>query len=215
MTNRYTQEGMEKRVMRFAELRKRGEPITFIDSIIPGHYRMNYSVIGDTASENPDLNASQAIEEPHKFQIGMGWAPPGCGPHWHTHDYVEMFFILEGQWRFFWGYDEDPENPEGEFLLDKWDAISLPPRVWRRFEVAGESTGWFLAVLDPHEVFRSKDPHWPPAVVKHAESYGFHADETGKMVRPDNYDDVHRQHNHYLQTLFQELNGVALEHYKP
>ena len=30
-------------------------------------------------------------------------APPGNGPGWHTHDYVEMFVPLTGNWRFCWG----------------------------------------------------------------------------------------------------------------
>ena len=46
---------MEGRIARFADLKHNGTPIMFIDSVLPGHYRMNFSVIGDTASENPDF----------------------------------------------------------------------------------------------------------------------------------------------------------------
>lgn len=207
----YSADAMAKRVMRFDTLKQMGIPLMFIDSILPGHWRMNYAVIGDTASENPDFAGKRAITDPHKFQIGMGWAPPGCGPAWHTHDYVEAFFILEGQWRFVWGYNEDPEQPEGEFILNKWDLISLPPGVWRRFEVVGDSIGWFFAVLEVHEVFEGKDPYWPPSVVRMAEEMGFHADESGKMVKPDNYEELNNGHHQKLLGLFEDLSGVSLD----
>ena len=45
-----TQESMAARVMRFDELKHKGIPIMFIDSMLPGHMRMNYAVIGDTAA---------------------------------------------------------------------------------------------------------------------------------------------------------------------
>jgi len=69
---RQTADSMAKRVMRFDELKHQGIPLMFIDSILPGHWRMNYAVIGDTASENPDFTGQRAITDPHKFQIGMG-----------------------------------------------------------------------------------------------------------------------------------------------
>ncbi|NWF71045.1 MAG: cupin domain-containing protein [Chloroflexi bacterium] len=212
---KYTAEGMAKRVVRFDELKHQGIPLMFIDSILPQHWRMNYAVIGDTASENPDFAAKRAITDPHKFQIGMGFAPPGCGPAWHTHDYVEMFFILEGQWRFVWGYNEDPEKPDGEFILNKWDMISLPAGVWRRFEVCGAGIGWFFAVLEAHEVFTGKDPYWPPSVIQQAEAMGFRADEAGQMVKPANYDQLNQQQYAHLLKTFKDLSGTDLAEFSP
>jgi hypothetical protein len=114
---------MQGRVSRFADMKQNGTPVMFIDSVLPGHYRMNYSVIGDTASENPDF--SPMITVPHKFQIGMFEAPPGNGPGWHTHTYVEMFVPLTGRWRFCYGLDgENPDDLLGEYTLEPWDAIS-------------------------------------------------------------------------------------------
>ena len=172
-------------VVRFDKLKHHGIPLMFIDSILPGHQRMNYSVIGDTASENPEYEP--AITVPHKFQIGMGFAERGNGPAYHTHDYVEMFLILKGKWRFYWGNDSDPAKAEGEVILRKWDMITLPPGLYRGFEVAGKKVGWFFAVLDPHPVFLTKDPIWSPQVETQAMEHGFHADASGKMVKPDNY----------------------------
>ena len=176
-------------IVRFEELKERGIPLMFIDSILPGHQRMNYAVIGDTASENPEFEPALTI--PHKFQIGMGYAPPGNGPAFHTHEYVEMFLILKGKWRFYWG--NSPDTIEGEAILRKWDMITLPPGLYRGFEVAGKKVGWFFAVLDPHPVFLSKDPYWAPQVERRAAEFGFHADETGKMVKPANYAELREQ----------------------
>lgn len=204
-----TAKSMAKRVMRFSELKHNPLALMFIDSILPGHWRMNYAVIGDTASENP--NFTPAITDPHKFQIGMGWAPPGCGPAWHTHDYVEMFLVLKGSYRFYWGNSEDPDKPDGDFWIGEWDAISLPPGVWRRFENAEtDQISWFFAVLDPHEVFTSKDPYWPPRVVEEAAAAGFRADDTGKMIKPANYDELEAQQIAKLLKLYKDIEGHDL-----
>lgn len=91
---RISEDEMQQRIVRFAELKQRDIPLMFIDSVLPGHQRMNYAVIGDTASENPEFQS--AVGAPHKFQIGMVNAPPGKGPAYYTHDYVERFIVLTG-----------------------------------------------------------------------------------------------------------------------
>jgi quercetin dioxygenase-like cupin family protein len=186
-------------IVRFDRLKDQGIPLMFIDSALPGHQRMNYAVIGDTASENPEY--APAITAPHKFQIGMGFAAPGNGPAYHTHDYVEMFLVLKGKWRFYWGNDPDPAKIEGEAILRKWDMISLPPGLYRGFEVAGKKVGWFFAVLDPHPVFLSKDPIWSPQVEHLAAEQGFYADGSGKMVKPDDYAERRDQLKRHLESL--------------
>ncbi len=191
---------MEARIVRFRDLAGRGVPLMFIDSILPGHQRMNYALIGDTANENPEFEP--IITAPHRFQIGMVKARPGNGPAYHTHNYVESFLMLSGRWRFYWGSDPDPAQFEGETVLDQWDYISLPPGLWRGFEVAPDETAeaWLFAVLEEHMAFTSKDPHWSPQVVRQAAEHGFHADDTGKMIRPDGYEELRRR-------MFEQLNG--------
>jgi mannose-6-phosphate isomerase-like protein (cupin superfamily) len=190
-------------IVRFEELKQRGIPLMFIDSILPGHQRMNYAVVGDTASENPEF--APAITVPHKFQIGMGFAAPGNGPALHTHDYVEMFLILKGKWRFYWG--NTPDTIDGEVILRKWDMITLPPGLYRGFEVAGKKVGWFFAVLDPHPVFRSKDPIWAPQVERLAAEHGFRSDENGKMVPPEEYAELREKLRRQLEALEPDLFG--------
>lgn len=181
---------MEGYISRFKDVLERPIPLMFIDSPLPHHQRLNYAVIGDTASENP--NFSPMITTPHGFQIGMVKAEPGNGPAYHTHDYIECFMPLtDHPWRFYWGESED--KVDGETILNKWDLISLPPKLWRGFEVAeeAEGTAWLFAVLEPHDAYTFKDPYWSPYVVTAAERMGFHADESGKLVGvPDNFADM-------------------------
>lgn len=180
---------MEGRIARWEDIQAKGVPVMFIDSVLPGHYRMNYSVVGDTASENPDYEV--AIAAPHKFQIGMFEAPPGNGPGWHTHEYVEMFMPLTGRWRFVYGTDpDDPEDAVTEVVLEPWDLISFPPGLWRRFENASEENAVGFAVLDPHEVFEGKDPIWPDWLVERAAAAGLQADAKGRMVKPDDFAEI-------------------------
>jgi quercetin dioxygenase-like cupin family protein len=182
---KYTNEEMLGRIVRFNELKQHGIPLMFIDSVLPGHRRMNYAVIGDTASENPDFENQVALRQPHKFQIGMVMAPPGNGPAFHTHDYIEAFMPLTGRWRYYWG--NSPDEIEGEAILEPWDWISLPPGVWRGFENIGEEDAWLVGVLEPHDVFTGKDPYWSQGVIEAARRYGFEADEHGCMIKPGDY----------------------------
>ncbi|WP_252315569.1 cupin domain-containing protein [Sinobaca sp. H24] len=182
-------EQMQDRIIRFKDLKAKGIPLMFIDSIIPGHQRINYALIGDTASENPDYKPM--ITEPHGFQIGMVKALPGNGPAFHTHDYIESFVPLSGKWRFYWG--EGPDQIDGEEILEEWDLITLPPGLYRGLENVGEEEAWLFAVLEQHEVFEGKDPYWAPEVVKKAAEYGFDADDKGKMVPPDNFKQLEKE----------------------
>ena len=177
-------------VIKFDDLKKEGHPIMFINSTTPGHHRMNYALIGDTASENPEY--SPMITSPHKFQLGMAMCPPGQGPAYHTHDYIECFFVLKGTFRFWYGME--PEEEPTEYVdIGEWDTISLPAGLWRSFENISEEAGWFFAVLEPHEVFEGKDPYWPERIMKEAASRGFVSSEKGKMVRPDNIKELEQE----------------------
>lgn len=183
-----SKEEMLNRVVRFSDYTQdNAVPLMFIDSFLPGHHRLNYAVIGDTASENPDFKP--ILTQPHKFQIGMFKAMPNSGPAYHTHDYVELFLPLEGKWRFYWGNDPDAD-PEGEVIIEKWDLISFPAGLWRGFENIDTEPAWCFAVLEEHTVFEGKDPYWAPSVIKQAQDLGIQADENGKMIKPTNFDEL-------------------------
>ncbi|GLO67553.1 MULTISPECIES: cupin domain-containing protein [Oceanobacillus] len=186
----YTKETIERDwTVRFDEIKDKAIPLMFIDSIIPGHNRLNYALIGDTASENENYNP--VITEPHGFQIGMVKAPKGNGPAFHTHEYIETFFVLTGEWRFYWGNSED--EIEGETILKPWDMISLPPYMYRGFENIAEEDAWLFSILEQHEVFDRPDPIWDPKVVKKGEEYNFRVDDKGKMIAPENFSQLEEE----------------------
>lgn len=186
-----SKEEMLARVVRYpdAYTKDAAVPMMFIDSILPNHQRLNYAVAGDTAAENPDYKV--LMPQPHKFQLGMFRPMPGCGPAMHTHDYVEVFLPLEGEWRFYWS--NEPEGETEEIFLSKWDLISFPPGLWRGFEVVSDEPAWCFAVLESHQVFEGKDPYWSPSVIRAAEREGFASDENGRMIKPDNFEQINKE----------------------
>jgi quercetin dioxygenase-like cupin family protein len=179
-------------VVRFGELTQpqNAVPLMFIDSVLPGHQRMNWAVIGDTASENPDYKP--AITAPHRFQIGVFMCPPNSGPAWHMHDYIELFLPLGGKWRFHYGSSADGTE-DGHVDLDPFDIISLPPGTWRSFENISDGPAFCFAVLESHEVFSGKDPYWGTQVIKQAADRGFAATDKGEMIKPADYEVIERQ----------------------
>lgn len=186
----YTQSEIENEwVVRFDEIKGKAIPLMFIDSIVSGHNRLNYALIGDTASENENYNP--VITQPHGFQIGMVKAPKGNGPAFHTHEYIETFFVLTGKWRFYWGNSAD--EVEGEVILEPWDMISLPPYMYRGFENIEDEDAWVFSILEQHDVFDRPDPIWDPKVVKKGEQHNFSVNEKGKMIPPENFDELEKK----------------------
>jgi quercetin dioxygenase-like cupin family protein len=186
-----TTDPLEGRVVRFGELDGKGTPLMFIDSVLPEGLRMNYSLVGDVASENPDYQVLTRGD--HTFQVAIFMNAPGAGPRWHTHDYVEAFMPLSGRFRFTYGYDaEGAANPEGEVVIDPWDFISLPAKLWRQFENVSDEMGWCLGILESHQVFTGVDPYWPESTKVAARERGIEADENGKMIKPANYEQIVR-----------------------
>lgn len=172
---------MEGRVVRFSQARTQGSALTFIDSALPGHRRLNVALIGDTAAEDPGLRP--LIGGPHTFQLGMFMCLSGEGPAWHLHDYVEAFIPLSGSWLFRVATSEQRlDDPDGEFKLSPWDVISVPAGSWRSFENTSPEPAWCLGVLDAHEQFAFKDPQWPAPIVDAAARMGLHADESGRLM---------------------------------
>ena len=114
----------------------------FIDTHTPGsNQKENFSIIGSGVSENPDQHVHITI--PHGFNIGAAGQPPKCHNSLHSHRTAEVFFVLSGRWRFFWGRYGDA----GDVILEKGDIFNIPTGIFRGFENIGKDYGMLMAIL--------------------------------------------------------------------
>ena len=167
-----TREQMRARLVRYGEL----VPCrtAFIDTRTPGsESKENFTIIGPGVAENPDQHVH--IREPHGFNIGAARQPPGCVNSQHSHETAEVFWIQSGRWRFMTG----EHGEDGEVVLERGDAISIPIHVFRGFENVGSGEGFMFAALggdDPGRVT------WSPYVFDDARKYGLVLLESGRLI---------------------------------
>ncbi len=166
-----SKEEMAKRVARFNELEPSSK--AFLDSLIPGHERRTYNVIGRGVTEDASLKA--AITDVQDFNITLNQVPPAKGAALHSHTTAEVFIPLTGQWAIYWG-----DNGENEFILEPWDTISLPPGVMRGFRNVGNEEAYLLGILGGTDAGRVT---WAPAVIERARETGARLDEEGNLIR--------------------------------
>jgi mannose-6-phosphate isomerase-like protein (cupin superfamily) len=141
-------EDMQKRVARFCELKC--PPDRYPDSLLPGHERKNFLVIGHGLIVDGGKDPMSAIPIDEGFQMSYVEAKPGNGPKLHNHDTNETFIALKGRWRIIWGLDE-----ENWVDLDVFDVCAVPPFVPRRFinlEPAADSEVGLLMTIQPGNV---------------------------------------------------------------
>lgn len=162
---------MLKRVARFGELKPSSRP--FVDSLIPGHERQNFRIIGRGVTEDP--SAQPAISGFHDFNLGLNKAAPGKKAALHSHTTVEVFMPLTGEWSITWG--DDGEN---EVILGPWDAISVPPGVMRGFQNVGGEDAYLLAILGGSDAGKVT---WPEEILEQAKKTGLHLDEKGNLAQ--------------------------------
>jgi mannose-6-phosphate isomerase-like protein (cupin superfamily) len=169
-TVQISREEMGKRVARFKELRP--SPRAFVDSLIPGHEREIFNVIGRGVTE--DLSLNPAITDARDFNLTLVHASPGKGAALHAHPTVEVFMALSGRWTVYWG-----DQGEHETLLEQWDTISVPPGVMRGFRNAGAEAGHLLAILGGTDAGHVT---WAPQVLEQAKATGLALDAEGNLV---------------------------------
>ena len=168
MTN-YT---MDDRIVRYGEL----VPCktAFIDAHTPGSdQKENFTIIGGGVSESPDQHVHIAI--PHGFNIGAAGQPPKCRNSLHDHNTAEVFFVLSGRWRFFWGR----WGNAGEVVLEQGDIINIPTGIFRGFENIGTEYGMIMAILGGDNA--GGGVHWAPQVIEDAADHGLILGENGKL----------------------------------
>lgn len=161
---------MEKRVARFKDLRPSTK--AFIDSLIPGHERQIFNIIGRGVTEDPTL--SPAITDARDFNLTLVHAEPGKGAALHAHPTVEVFMSLSGRWGVSWG-----DTGENEIILEQWDTISVPPGVMRGFRNAGTQAGYLIAILGGTDAGHVA---WAPQVLERAKETGLKLDAQGNLV---------------------------------
>ena len=167
-----SQHKMEDRIVRYGELIPC--KTAFIDAHTPGSdQKENFTIIGGGVSESPDQHVHIAI--PHGFNIGAAGQPPKCRNSLHDHNTAEVFFVLSGRWRFFWGR----WGNAGEVVLEQGDIINIPTGIFRGFENIGTEYGMIMAILGGDDA--GGGVHWAPQVVEDAADHGLILGENGKL----------------------------------
>ncbi len=163
---------METRIVRYGDLRPC--KTAFIDAHTPGSdQKENFTIIGGGVSESPDQHVHIAI--PHGFNIGAAGQPPKCRNSLHSHRTAEVFFVLKGRWRFFWGR----YGNTGEVVLEEGDIINIPTGIFRGFENIGTDYGMIMAILGGDDA--GGGVIWAPEVIKDAKDHGLVLGENGKL----------------------------------
>ena len=146
----------------------------FIDAHTPGSDRKeNFTIIGGGVSESPDQHVH--IKETPGFNIGAAGQPPNCRNSLHSHHTAEVFFVLKGRWRFFWGR----WGTAGEVTLEEGDIINIPTGIFRGFENVGTDYGMIMAILGGDDA--GGGVVWAPQVIEEASDHGLVLAETGKL----------------------------------
>jgi len=162
---------MAARVARYRDL----EPIPIQqDDDIPQaasdlvYARELLSVIG-LEGDNADtpINAAAPITGAAGMTITLARCPPGQGPSLHAHDQTyETFTVLQGKFEVTWN-----DNGDERLELEKFDTISVPPKVARAFRNIGDEEG-ILQVVITGGVHDMNDIDFVPAVGAKLDDHG-------------------------------------------
>lgn len=163
---------LENRIVRYGELKPC--KTAFIDAHTPGSdQKENFTIIGGGVSESPDQHVH--INDKIGFNIGAAGQPPKCRNSLHTHTTAEVFFVLKGRWRFFWGR----YGTAGEFVAEEGDIFNIPTGIFRGFENIGTDYGMIMAVLGGDDA--GGGVTWAPQVIEDAKAHGLILGENGVL----------------------------------
>ena len=163
---------MEKRIVRYGDLKPC--KTAFIDAHSPGsNLKENFTIIGGGVSESPDQHVH--IREKVGFNIGAAGQPPRCRNSLHSHRTAEVFFVLKGRWRFFWGR----WGTDGEVILERGDIFNIPTGIFRGFENIGSDFGTLMAILGGDDA--GGGVIWAPQVIEEAAKHGLILANTGRL----------------------------------
>ncbi len=163
---------MEQRIVRYGDLKPC--KTAFIDAHTPGSdQKENFTIIGGGVSESPDQHVH--IKDTPGFNIGAAGQPPKCKNSLHTHHTAEVFFVLKGRWRFFWGR----WGKAGEVVLEEGDIFNIPTGVFRGFENVGTDYGMIMSILGGDD--SGGGVVWAPQVIEEAQAHGLILGENGLL----------------------------------
>ena len=83
------------------------------------------------------------LRNQHKFHVGFLTSGANAEPPLHAHDYSEIFMVLKGGYRFFWG-----NHAEHHVDLGPLDMFAVPPKVMRKFHSNREQPGTIMVIFD-------------------------------------------------------------------
>lgn len=167
-----TTSSITDRIVRYGDL----QPCktAFIDAHTPGSdQKENFTIIGGGVSESPDQHVH--LSDKIGFNIGAAGQPPKCRNSLHTHTTAEVFFVLKGRWRFFWGR----YGTAGEFVAEEGDIFNIPTGIFRGFENIGTDYGMIMAVLGGDDA--GGGVTWAPQVIEDAQAHGLILGENGVL----------------------------------
>jgi len=167
-----TSADLAPRIVRYGELVPCRS--AFIDAHTPGSDRKeNFTIIGAGVSESADQHVH--IRETPGFNIGAAGQPPKCRNSLHLHRTAEVFFVLKGRWRFFWGR----YGTAGEVVLEEGDLFDIPTGIFRGFENIGTDYGMVMAILGGNDA--GGGVVWAPEVLEEARDHGLVLGENGRL----------------------------------
>ncbi|MGI9389322.1 MAG: cupin domain-containing protein [Boseongicola sp.] len=163
---------MTAQIVRYGEL----QPCktAFIDAHTPGSdQKENFTIVGGGVSESADQHVH--ISDAIGFNIGAAGQPPKCRNSLHSHRTAEVFFVLKGRWRFFWGR----WGTAGEVTLEEGDIFHIPTGIFRGFENIGTDYGMIMAILGGDGA--GGGVIWAPQVIEDAADHGLVLSDKGKL----------------------------------
>jgi mannose-6-phosphate isomerase-like protein (cupin superfamily) len=167
-----TPQEMQNRMVRYGELIPCRT--AFIDAHTPGSdQKENFTIIGAGVSEAADQHVH--IKDTPGFNIGAAGQPPKCRNSLHSHRTAEVFFVLKGRWRFFWGR----HGTAGEVTLEEGDIFNIPTGIFRGFENIGTDYGMIMAILGGDDA--GGGVIWAPQVIEDATAHGLILGENGRL----------------------------------
>ena len=192
-------------IVRFGELKPCRT--AFIDAHTPGsNQKENFTIIGTGVAESPDQYVH--IKATPGFNIGAAGQPPKCFNSLHYHNSAEVFFVLHGKWRFYWGANGDA----GEVILEEGDIINIPTRIFRGFENIGTDYGMIMSMLGGDDA--GGGVIWAPQVLEAAKEHGLILSEKGVLydtLKGQKLPEEHKEMPLMTETELAQIEEVSVD----